>query len=73
MDPHSFFADQDPGVLLNAEPDPAALVLRIGIQLYKLCKKLPYEEFSVVEKQNKKDCLKVKEKNMKLVKVYLKF
>ena len=56
----------------NAEPDPAALVLRIGIQLYKLCKKLPYEEFSVVEKQNKKDCLKVKEKNKKLVKVYLK-
>ena len=53
MDPHSFFADQDPGVLLNAEPDPAALVLRIGIQLYKLCKKLPYEEFSVVEKKKK--------------------
>ena len=65
MDPHSFFADQDPGVLLNAEPDPAALVLRIGIQLYKLCKKLPYEEFSVVEKQNKKDCLKGERQNKK--------
>ena len=24
MDPHSFFADPDPAVFLNADPDPAA-------------------------------------------------
>ena len=24
VDPHSFFADPDPAVLLNADPDPAA-------------------------------------------------
>ena len=24
VDPHSFFADPDPAVLINADPDPAA-------------------------------------------------
>ena len=24
VDPHSFFADPDPAVILNADPDPAA-------------------------------------------------
>ena len=26
MDPHSFFADPDPAVLLNADPDPAVFL-----------------------------------------------
>ena len=26
MDSHSFFADPDPAVLLNADPDPAVLL-----------------------------------------------
>ena len=26
VDPHSFFADPDPAVLLNADPDPAVLL-----------------------------------------------
>ena len=50
VDPHSLFADLDPAVFL----------MRIQIQLKHICKKLPYEEFSVV---NKKDCSKVKKKN----------
>ena len=25
VDPHSFFADPDPAVFLNADPDPASL------------------------------------------------
>ena len=50
MDPHSFFADPDPAVLLNADPDPAAFLMRIRIHLSKMCTKLPYEEFSGVEK-----------------------
>ena len=33
VDPHSFFADPDPAVFLNADPDPAALKMRIRIQL----------------------------------------
>ena len=28
-----FFADLDPAVLLNADPDPAAFLMRIRIQL----------------------------------------
>ena len=32
----------------------------IMFRLHQLCKKLPYEHFSVVEKKNIKDCLKVK-------------
>ena len=34
VDLHSFFADPDPGVLLNADLDPAAFLMRIRIQLY---------------------------------------
>ena len=43
VDPHSFFAD----------PDPAAFLIRIRIPLREICKKLPYEEFSGVEKDSK--------------------
>ena len=63
MDPHSFFANPDPAVLLNADPgpdpDPAAVLMRIRIQLNKISKQLPCEEFSGVEKDNK-DCSKIK-------------
>ena len=55
MDPHSFFADPDPDVLLNADLNPAAFFMRIRIQLEKICNKLPYEELSGVEKV-KNDC-----------------
>ena len=44
LNSHSFFADPDPAVFLNADPNPAL----------KVCKKLPYEEFSVVEKDKKR-------------------
>ena len=37
VDPHSFFADQDPAFFLNADPDPAALKMRIRIQLKQIC------------------------------------
>ena len=50
VDPHLFFADPDPAAFLNADPDPAAFQKRIWIQLKLICKKLPYEEFSLVEK-----------------------
>ena len=53
-DPHSFFADSDPAVLLNADPDPAAFLMQIRIQL----KKIPYKKMSVVAK-DKKDCSKL--------------
>ena len=39
VDPHSFFADQDPAFFLNADPDPAALKMRIRIQLKQICPK----------------------------------
>ena len=35
MDPNSFFSDPDPVVLLNVDPDPAAFLMHIRIQLYK--------------------------------------
>ena len=40
MDPHSFFADPDPAVFLNADLDPAAFLLRIRIwiQIKQICK-----------------------------------
>ena len=44
MDLHSFFANPDPAVFLCADLDPAL----------KLCKKISYEEFAVVEKKLKK-------------------
>ena len=40
MDPHSFFADPNPDVLLNADPDPAAFRMRIQIQPKKNYNKL---------------------------------
>ena len=39
MDSHSVFADPDPAVFLNADPDLAL----------KLRNNLPYEEFAVIE------------------------
>ena len=33
VDPQSFFADPDPAVLLNADPDPSAFVMRIQIRI----------------------------------------
>ena len=57
MDLHSFFADPDPAVFLNADldPDQAVFLKRIWIriQLLKNCEKLSYEEFSGVEKDKK--------------------
>ena len=40
-------ADPEPAVILNADPGPAAFLLRIRIQLEKMCtgNKLPYKEF----------------------------
>ena len=52
MDPYSFFADPDPAVFLNADLDPAAFLMRFRIQ-FKSFNKLPYEEFSEVEKGKK--------------------
>ena len=60
-DPHPFFADPDTAVLLNADSDPAAFLMRIRILLNKMYNKLPYEEFSGVEK-DKQYCSKVKKK-----------
>ena len=45
MDPHSFFADQFPAVFLNADPDPAAFLMRIWIQLAKFVKNYLMERF----------------------------
>ena len=39
VDSHSFFADPDPAVFLNAYPDPAAFKMRIRIQFKTICKK----------------------------------
>ena len=58
MDPHSFFVD----------PDPAAFLLRIRIQLKKICNKLPYEDSSGVESDKK---IAQKLKTMELVLIYL--
>ena len=56
LDPHLFFPD--PAIFPNANPDPAAFLMRIRIQLKntRYCVvytvgTLPYEEFSVVEKK----------------------
>ena len=38
MDPHSLFADPDPAGFLNADPHPAALKMRIRIQLKQFVK-----------------------------------
>ena len=71
-DPNPFFADPDTAVLLNADSDPAAFLMRIRILLNKMYNKLPYEEFSGVEK-DKQYCSKVKKKNMALIQIYLQF
>ena len=47
MDQHSFFVYSDPAILLNADPDS------VYQNLYG--NKLPYEEFSAVEKDKKID------------------
>ena len=52
MDPHSYFADPDPTVLLNADPGPVAFSvrMRIRIQLNKPGKNY-FMKFAVVEKE----------------------
>ena len=37
MDPHSFFADPDPALFLNADPDPAAFSMRIHSPGFGVC------------------------------------
>ena len=52
------FADPDPAVFLNADPDAAAFSMRILIPVWiTIFVKNYREEFAVVEK---KDCFKVK-------------
>ena len=53
MDPYSFFADPDPGVYKNADPDPATLLMLIQIQLLKICNKLPYKETTKIAEKLK--------------------
>ena len=45
VDPHLIFADPD--------PDTAAFLMRIRIQLLKMCNKLPDLEFSGIKKDKK--------------------
>ena len=59
VDPHSFVADPDPAVFLNVDPDPAALKMRIKIQLNFLFFLYTFEDFSIVV-QNKKRTLERK-------------
>ena len=65
----SVFPDPDPAVFLIVypDPDPAAFSMRIRFQLKQNCKKLPYEEISVVEKN------KNSTKTMELVHIYTYF
>ena len=55
---HSFFANPDPAVLLNLDPDPAD-------KLNKMCEKLPYQRL-----EKTKDCSKVKNYRMELFNIY---
>ena len=57
VDPHSFFADPDPAVFLNADPDTAAFQMLIRIQLLK---KILGRVF--LSWKNIKDCTKVRNK-----------
>ena len=59
----------DPAVFLSVypDPDPAAFSMRIRFQLKQNCKKLPYEEISLVEKN------KNSTKTMELVHIYTYF
>ena len=52
MDPHSFFADPDPAVFLNADPDPAAFKCGSGSTFKKFVKSIliSYNEFPFVKK-----------------------
>ena len=61
-DPQLFIAVLDPAAFLNADPDPAAFLMQIRLQLKNLGKKLPYEDFEEfsVYKKEKKDNSKVK-------------
>ena len=67
MDPHSLYADPDPEVFLNADPDPGGKIyavqirILIQIQLNKFSKKKIHEEFSIVVKYIK-DYSKVRNK-----------
>ena len=49
MDLHSFIANPDPAVFLNAVPgaDPDRALQNFGVT-FELCKKLPYTEFYVI-------------------------
>ena len=52
MDPHSFYADPDPAVFLNADPYPAAFYKTDSDPACKFffLNDLTYKEFSVAEK-----------------------
>ena len=52
MDPHSFCADPDQSVLLNADPDPTAFLIRIRIQQHKIINKLPESFLELKKKKN---------------------
>ena len=59
VDSHSFFADPDPAIFLNADPNPADKTKRIRIQLHKFgTNNLMKRECPGVVK-NTKDCSKV--------------
>ena len=44
VDLDSVFADPHPAVHINADPDPAAFLMRIRIQPNKICNKLLHED-----------------------------
>ena len=49
MDPHSFFVDPDQAFFLNADPDLAAILMRVPIRSFKNFvknTKLPDKEFA---------------------------
>ena len=52
MDPHSFYADPDPAVFLNADPYPAAFYKTDSDPACKFffLNDLTYKKFSVAEK-----------------------
>ena len=59
MDPHSFFADPDPAVFLNADPDPEGKMnadpFGSGSSFTNFVKKSTREVFSIVVKKYIKD------------------
>ena len=63
----SVFPDPAVFLIVYPDPDPAAFSMRIRFQLKQNCKKLPYEEISVVEKN------KNSTKTMELVHIYTYF